>query len=239
MDGQTIQPRLCEQAFEEMLADIGSGHPGVRIFGEMVDLLCARDNHSSALDMEMLWNDRFASRAGLSAFCAYSIERFDGGPHAARLLQLCRQHTHVMPTEVFTEVAEDGRFERAVVLHHRARTSTVYVIDDDASVRRSLARLLTSYRFNVRTFESAEAFLEDVDASADGYLILDLQLLGMSGPELQGRLSSSRWLLPVIAMSGSHDRQLEDEAIRLGARAFLPKPFEAHALLNAIARAEL
>lgn len=241
MDGNTLQPTLCEQLFAAVLSDASakSNHGRIRLYGEMVDLLCARGNHAAAIDLEMLWNDKFAGRSGLSVLCTYGIERFDAGPHAATLLQLCRQHTHVMPVEAFAEVAEDGRLERAVVLQHRARTSKVYVVDDDASVRRSLARLLHSHGFRVQTFESAEAFLEEVDASADGYLILDLQLLGMSGPDLQGRLSATRWLLPVIAMSGSHDSQLEDEALRLGARAFLPKPFEAHALLNAIARVEL
>jgi FixJ family two-component response regulator len=138
---------------------------------------------------------------------------------------------------VFTDVADEGQFERAVLLQHRARTSKVYVVDDDASVRRSLRRLLTARRFQVETFESAEAFLTCVDVSPNGCLLLDLQLLGMSGPELQSRLGDERRPLTVIAMSGSHNPRLEVEALRLGASAFLPKPFEAHALLEAIARA--
>jgi FixJ family two-component response regulator len=113
----------------------------------------------------------------------------------------------------------------------------IYVIDDDASMRRSLARLLSAVDLQVQTFASAEEFLAAVAPDSGGCLIADAQLVGMSGSELQSRMASANWRMPVIAMSGSHDRQIESEAVRLGASAFLSKPFDAQALLDAIARA--
>ena len=113
----------------------------------------------------------------------------------------------------------------------------VYVVDDDASVRRSLARLLASAELHVQTFASAEAFLAGVDANATGCVVVDIQLLGMSGTELQARIVDAQRPLSVIAMSASDERQIELEALRLGATAFLRKPFPAHALLDAIAQA--
>ncbi len=116
-------------------------------------------------------------------------------------------------------------------------TPTVYVIDDDASVRRSLGRLLRSVDLRVETFASAEAFLESIDRTAAGCLIVDIQLVGMSGSDLQRQMASAHWSMPVIAMSGSHDLQIEAEALRLGARTFLRKPFDAQVLIDAIGRA--
>ena len=88
----------------------------------------------------------------------------------------------------------------------------------------------------VRTFDSAEAFLEEADTSSGGCLIVDVQLLGMSGTDLLRRLAGARqW--PIVAMSGADDTNVEREALQLGAVAFLRKPFVAEALLEAIARA--
>ena len=74
----------------------------------------------------------------------------------------------------------------------RTPAPTIYVIDDNLSVRRSLARLLASVDMPVRTFDSAEAFLEEADTSSGGCLIVDIQLLGMSGTDLLRRLAGVR-----------------------------------------------
>jgi len=68
-------------------------------------------------------------------------------------------------------------------------------------------------------------------------LVLDVQLIGLSSQELQVRLSGEPGAVPVVAMSGSHDPQVEIEARRLGATAFLRKPFDAEALLDVVSRA--
>jgi two-component system response regulator FixJ len=113
----------------------------------------------------------------------------------------------------------------------------IYLIDDDASVRRSLSRLLALSNWQVRSFDSAEAFLADQDHLPLGGIILDMQLLGMSGLELLRQMASAGQRWPVVAMSGSHDDGTEEEALLLGARFYLRKPFEAEMLLEAIARA--
>ena len=99
-------------------------------------------------------------------------------------------------------------------------TTKVAIIDDDASVRRSIERMLRSNGLRVRTFASAEAFLAEADTITTGCLVLDIQLPGMSGLDLQRQLASSGIHLPVIAMSGSANHRLERETTRLGARVF-------------------
>jgi two-component system response regulator FixJ len=113
----------------------------------------------------------------------------------------------------------------------------ICVIDDDASIRRSIERLLVLNGLRVRTFGSAEAFLAEGPDIAAGCLILDVQLPGVSGLELRKQMASSGMAIPVIAMSGSTDERLESEAMALGACAFLRKPFQAEALLAAVLRA--
>ena len=116
-------------------------------------------------------------------------------------------------------------------------TSTVYVIDDDRSIRRSIERLLVSNGLRVRAMESVEAFLSDATGIAAGCLIVDVQLPGMSGLDLQKLLASAGSTIPTISMSGSTDPRLRHEAMHLGARAFLRKPFDAEDLLSEVMRA--
>lgn len=113
----------------------------------------------------------------------------------------------------------------------------VYVIDDDASMRRSLGRFLRLEGRQVRAFETAEAFLAEYEKLTHGCLVVDIQLPGMSGLDLLARLAERHCPWPIIAMSGSHEEKLEVEAMRLGARTFLRKPFEPQVLADAIALA--
>jgi CheY-like chemotaxis protein len=217
--------------------------------------LCGRGDHGAALNLETLWNVVTAGRPVVTG-CAYALDRFCDERHASLLPAICDQHTHVIPTESLADAPEEpSRFECVALLQHRARVlalkgearsspeptttpaRTIYVIDDDLSVRRSLARLLASVDMAVRTYDSAEAFLADADTSSSGCLIVDVQLLGMSGTDLQRRLAGARRQWPIVAMSGADDASVEREALQLGAVAFLRKPFVAEALLEAIARA--
>ena len=86
-------------------------------------------------------------------------------------------------------------------------------------------------------FASADEFLGDPGRAGAGCLLLDVQLVGLSSQELQSRLAAEPASMPVVAMSGSPDPAVEAEAMRLGAAAFLRKPFEATSLMDAIARA--
>jgi CheY-like chemotaxis protein len=250
-------PVRFERGFQQLLASVRRD-PDPRmiwIFGETTDELCRMGNVAAALRAEELWNAHFAG-PDLSVMCGFSLSSFDNETDVARLRGLCRAHTHVSPPEEFAGADERTRGEIVAVLHHRARVldqllhkttqedagrqprvSMIYVIDDDASVRRSLARLLLSLNLRAQTFESAEAFLAQVDETRDGCLIVDVQLLGMSGPDLQRRMAEAYWTMPVIAMSGAHDPLVEMEAMRMGARGFLRKPFDARTLVDAIDRA--
>ena len=111
---------------------------------------------------------------------------------------------------------------------------TIFVVDDDASVRTALERLLRAAGWNVRTFASAEEFLEqDVDLGV-GCLVADVHLGRMNGLELKTTLNGRAAKVPVILTSGVDDAALEDEAHRVGAIAFFRKPFDVGALLDSI-----
>ncbi len=112
--------------------------------------------------------------------------------------------------------------------------SIVFVVDDDESVRAALKLLIESIGYDVVTFKSAEDFLDSAFRENPCCLILDIRLPGMSGFQLQEHLVKSQTRIPVIFITG-HDRsRMEDEAIRLGAVAYLRKPFDSQVLLDAI-----
>jgi two-component system response regulator FixJ len=113
----------------------------------------------------------------------------------------------------------------------------VYVVDDNASVRGSLERLLTLSNWTVRAFSTAEAFLAQVSEMPSGCLVLDLKLPGMNGFDLIRRLTATGSPLPIIVISGSHYEDAESEVLRLGASLILDKPFDPQVLLRAIERA--
>jgi two-component system, LuxR family, response regulator FixJ len=117
------------------------------------------------------------------------------------------------------------------------RPATVFVVDDDPSMRPALKRLLASAGLSVKTFASAEDFLDGLDQRSAGCLVLDARLTGMSGLELQGRLSTIAPAMPVIVITAVGSAQVEIDSLRAGAVAVLRKPFAPQALLDAIARA--
>lgn len=114
------------------------------------------------------------------------------------------------------------------------RDPVVFVVDDDPSLRTAVARLIQSVGLPARTFESAEAFLANVDPSMPGCLLLDVRMHGASGIELQHQLTSSGYSLPVIFVSAHADVDLTVRVMRMGALQVFSKPFDDQALLDAI-----
>jgi len=111
---------------------------------------------------------------------------------------------------------------------------TVYVVDDDESVRRALQRLLRSAGYHAVTFESAEDFIDSTPGGGEGCLILDIRLPGMTGLDLQEKLSASGAKYAVIIMTAHDNPQWRQRAKKAGAVAYLKKPFDEQSLLDAI-----
>ena len=111
---------------------------------------------------------------------------------------------------------------------------TVFIIDDDPGMQRSLSVLVRSISLNVETFASAQAFLDAVTPERHGCLILDLRLPGMSGRELQSQLYQRGIDLPIIFLSGHGDIETAVAAIKEGAVDFLEKPCSGQRLLDQV-----
>ena len=113
----------------------------------------------------------------------------------------------------------------------------VMVIDDDASVRRSVIRLLETVGYAVASFSSASSYLESPAPVSVACLVLDVQMPGMSGVELQRALAERGLGEQIIFVTGHGDVPMCAEAMKNGAVDFLQKPFTEDALLDAVARA--
>ena len=112
--------------------------------------------------------------------------------------------------------------------------STVYVIDDDESVRTAFARLLRSANFNAETFSSADEFLQHPRQKKDACILVDIRMPGSTGFDLQQKLISSGIAIPAIVVSASDEALIREHARQLGAVAFFRKPVDDQALLDAI-----
>jgi two-component system response regulator FixJ len=113
----------------------------------------------------------------------------------------------------------------------------VYVVDDEAKVRESLAELLNSVGWNVLTYDSAEDFLDRYDPGIPGCLLVDVCMPGMSGLELQERLAARQLDIPWIVITAHADVAMAVKAMSDGASGFLEKPFRSHELLAVIQKA--
>lgn len=114
---------------------------------------------------------------------------------------------------------------------------TVFIVDDDQAVARSLRWLIESVQLKVETFPSAQAFLDGYSAAKPGCLVLDVRMPGMSGIELQERLAAQRIRIPIIFITGHGDVQVAVRAVQAGAFDFIEKPFNDQDLLDRMQRA--
>jgi FixJ family two-component response regulator len=113
---------------------------------------------------------------------------------------------------------------------------TVFVVDDDPSMREAISRLIKSVGLNPETFSSAKEFLEHKREDVPACLVLDVRLKGQSGLELQRELAANN-PIPIIFITGHGDIPMSVRAMKAGAIEFLPKPFRDQDLLEAIQEA--
>lgn len=116
-----------------------------------------------------------------------------------------------------------------------AGSKTVFIVDDDDAFRDSLSWLLESAADNIRSFPSAEAFLDSYQGES-GCLLLDIRMPGISGLALQKELNQQGHRLPIIIITGHGDIPMAVSAIKNGAVDFIEKPFDDQVLLDHVAR---
>jgi FixJ family two-component response regulator len=117
--------------------------------------------------------------------------------------------------------------------------ASVFVVDDDPSVRKSLTRLIETAGYTVQAFASARDFLEATTTTAAGpcCLVLDVRMPGMTGIDLQTTLAQAVHRIPIVFVTGQGDIPMSVTAMKAGAVDFLTKPFAARDLLDAVQRA--
>jgi FixJ family two-component response regulator len=112
----------------------------------------------------------------------------------------------------------------------------ICIVEDDESVRRALRRLIRSVGFEVEAFATAEEFLRSMEQTIPSCLILDVNLPGLNGLDLQRRLQAEGRGIPVVVITAYAEERMREQAFEAGAIAFLPKPFEEVSLLQVVAQ---
>jgi two-component system, LuxR family, response regulator FixJ len=114
---------------------------------------------------------------------------------------------------------------------------TVFIVDDDEEVRDALELLMQSIGLAAQSFASAQAYMDAFDPARPGCVVLDVRMKGMSGLELQRRLSEEPLFPPIIVITGHGDVPMAVRAVKAGAVDFIEKPFNEQLLLDAVHRA--
>ena len=114
------------------------------------------------------------------------------------------------------------------------RNTLISLVDDDAAVRRTTTLLVESFGFHAEAFESAESFLKSGQLHETSCLIVDIQMPGMNGLQLQTRLAAAGYNIPVIFITAYDKEESRQQALQAGAVAFLGKPFTDELLFQAI-----
>ena len=113
-------------------------------------------------------------------------------------------------------------------------SNLISIVDDDESVRRTTKLLIESFGYRAAVFESAETFLKPSQLNDTCCLVVDVQMPGMSGLQLQKHLAAERWSIPIIFISAYGNNESRRQAKKAGAVAFLDKPFGDEQLLESI-----
>jgi FixJ family two-component response regulator len=115
---------------------------------------------------------------------------------------------------------------------------TVYLVDDDNSVRKALARLILAAGYEIKTFTSAQEFIESTpQTNGVACLVLDVRMPGLNGLELQNAMRAANIPIPIIFITGHGDIPMSVRAMKAGAVDFLSKPVQSKVLLGAIEQA--
>jgi FixJ family two-component response regulator len=114
---------------------------------------------------------------------------------------------------------------------------TIFIIDDDSSMRRALSYLLQSAGYKVETYSSAEKFLQRDPYDGVGCILLDVRMPGLSGMDLQEKLMRPDYMMPIIFLTGHGELSMGVHAMKKGAVDFLTKPCDDEQLLAAVNRA--
>ena len=114
------------------------------------------------------------------------------------------------------------------------RAPVVYLVDDDPDVLKALERLLLSIDLTVQAFESPERFLQSLDSTRTGCLVVDLAMPGLNGLELQEELERRASLLPIVFLTGRGDIAASVRAMKHGAVDFLTKPVDDATLIGVV-----
>lgn len=124
-------------------------------------------------------------------------------------------------------------------LTEKASAATVFIVDDDPAIRDSLTLMISQENLTVRSYASAEDFLEAAEPNCLGCIIIDIRMQGMDGMQLQEALSQRNTLLPIIFLTGHGNIPMSVKAIKAGALDFLTKPITREKLMAAIRTAVL
>ena len=116
----------------------------------------------------------------------------------------------------------------------KVETHKIYIVEDDNSVRRALERLFRSEGMKSETYASGELFLAGLPDDAEGCVLMDIRMPGLTGHDVQERLRKRGQTIPVIALSAQDDDESRNCARELGAVAFFRKPVDDQALLDSI-----
>jgi FixJ family two-component response regulator len=115
-----------------------------------------------------------------------------------------------------------------------SNTPLISVVEDDDSVRIAMRDMVESFGYRVRTFRSADEFLQSGELAETACLILDIQMPGMSGLDLHNLLVSSARPIPTMFVTAFYDKRVQERVMQAGAVGCLAKPFGRHELLSSI-----
>lgn len=124
--------------------------------------------------------------------------------------------------------------ERLSLVQYHNHPIHVYIVEDDASVRKGLARLMRSLGIESSLYDSAESFLEHEPSEENPCILLDITMPKMNGLELAEKLKVMGCTYPIIAVSARDDDEVRDQVEKMGACFFLRKPVDDQALIDAI-----